>query len=173
MYQSSQVKEKDSDSYYSDDELNNKNKKNSTMHMTNKTNNHKPSNLNSSSLRGRATSMNSKLHMKQTKSNTFITEKLYMPFIRERSYKLEVNNNISKIKEDSKFNMRITHKLGKRKQEVNKIGKEFIIYNNPSKIFYFLFLDINIDNISNITYNSIVKYIVNNHITTPKNQDFN
>ena len=55
----------------------------------------------------------------------------------------------------------------KKKEEVEKIGKQLFIYNNPSNTFILLiifnFLDININNISNITYNSIVKYIFTNH----------
>lgn len=71
--------------------------------------------------------------LKQSEKNTFITEKLYMPFIKERSYKIEVNNNLGKIKEDSKNSLFLTHRLSKQNNEVTKLGKQLIIYNNPSK----------------------------------------
>lgn len=50
----------------------------------------------------------------------------------------------------------------------------FLLLPNIKIKFYFLFfiflsyLDINIDNISNITYNQMVKYVIGNHMIDPK-----
>jgi hypothetical protein len=72
-----------------------------------------------------------------------ISDKLYMPFIKDKSYKLEINNKLTRIKADSKNNAIFTNKLNKNKEEVDKLGKQLFIYNNPSKIdkyfFYFLY----------------------------------
>jgi len=80
-----------------------------------------------------APNLNGGLSLQQAEKNQKITEKLYMPFIKDKSYKIEVNNNLTKIKEDSKNSAMFSHKLIKKKEEVEKIGRHLMIYNNPSK----------------------------------------
>jgi hypothetical protein len=69
----------------------------------------------------------------QKEKNQRISDKLYMPFIKDKSYKLEINNKLTRIKEDAKNNAIFTNKLNKNKEEVEKLGKQLFIYNNPSK----------------------------------------
>ena len=66
------------------------------------------------------------------KRNKTITDKLYMPFITDKFFKIDVNNKLTRIKEDSKNNAIFNHKLIKKQEEVSKIGKQLFIYNNPS-----------------------------------------
>ena len=72
------------------------------------------------------------LNSKAQQRNKSITDKLYMPFITDKSFKIDVNNKLTRIKEDSKNNAIFNHKLIKKKDEVEKIGKQLFIYNNPS-----------------------------------------
>lgn len=131
MNQNKQTQESafDYDSYSSDDGINKKTKKNSTVHMS--------SNIAKANIKNRtsAPNLNDRLTLQQAEKNKKITEKLYMPYIKDKSYKIEVNNNLTKIKEDSKNSAIFSHKLNKKKEEVDKIGKQLIIYNNPSKRF--------------------------------------
>jgi hypothetical protein len=126
----------DYDSYSSDDGKSKKAKKNVTVHLS--------SNIAMANLKNRTSAPNlndNRLTLQQAEKNQKITEKLYMPFIKDKSFKIEVNNNLTKIKEDSKNSAIFSHKLNKKKEEVDKIGKQLIIYNNPSKNSdYFLFL---------------------------------
>lgn len=121
----------DYDSYSSDDGINKKPKKNTAVHLS--------SNIVKANIKNRTSAPNlgdKKLSLLQAEKNQKITEKLYMPFIKDKSYKIEVNNNRTKIKEDSKNSAIFSHKLIKKKEEVDKIGKQLIIYNNPSKNFF-------------------------------------
>jgi len=121
----------DYDSYSSDDGGSKKMKKNATVHMS--------SNIVKANIKNRTSAPNlnkDRLSLNQAEKNKNINEKLYMPFINDKSYKIEVNNNLTKIKEDSKNSAMFSHKLIKRKEEVEKIGKQLIIYNNPSNIFF-------------------------------------
>ena len=71
----------------------------------------------------------------QSKRNQTITDKLYMPFIKDKQYKLEVNSKLTKIKDNTKNNAIFTNKMNKKKDDVEKIGKQLFIYNNPSNYF--------------------------------------
>lgn len=123
----------DYDSYSSDDGIIKIAKKNASVH--------KSSNMAKANIKNRtsAPNLNDRLTLQQEEKNQKITEKLYMPFIKDKSYKIEVNNNLTKIKEDSKNSAIFSHKLNKKKEEVDKIGKQLIIYNNPSKFFHIIF----------------------------------
>jgi len=151
------------DSYSSEDDNFKKTipkKVNSSMNMTN-------GKATVNQIRKSAPLLTEKISDYQKERNQKISDRFYMPFIKDKSYKLDINNKLTKIKEDSKNNAIFTNKMSKKKEEVEKIGKQLFIYNNPSNTFILLiifnFLDININNISNITYNSIVKYIFTNH----------
>lgn len=120
----------DYDSYSSEEDQMKGKKKNSTVHISS---NLIKSSLNKTSNRNRSSAPI--LSIKQQEKNQRIYEKLYMPFIKDKTYKLEVNSNLSKIKEDSKTSSMFSHKLLKRKEEVDKLGKQLFIYNNPCKNF--------------------------------------
>ena len=66
------------------------------------------------------------------------------------------------IIKDTQKNHKENHKLIKKQNEIQKISNELILYNNPSK--YFINLDLNINQLSNNTYNSFVKSIINNQL---------
>lgn len=70
----------------------------------------------------------------QNIGNKTIADRLYMPFISDKCFKVDINNKLTRVKEDSKNNAIFTHKLIKKKDEVDKIGKQLFIYNNPSKL---------------------------------------
>ena len=125
--------EEDYDSYSSEDE-NQKTtgkKANSSVIMTN---NKGVINKN----RASAPLLSDKISLAQKRNKT-ITDKLYMPFITDKSFKIDVNNKLTRIKEDSKNNAIFNHKLIKKKDEVEKIGKQLFIYNNPSNFKYLIF----------------------------------
>ena len=89
-----------------------------------------------SKIRSSAPLLSDKISLYQKEKNQKIAEKLYMPFIKDKTYKLEVNKKLTNIKEDSKNNAIFTHKLIKKRDEVDKIGKQLFIYNNPSKLYF-------------------------------------
>jgi len=62
-----------------------------------------------------------------------IIEKFYMPFVKKHKYQEKINENISVIKKDTKKSVAQNYFLSKKKIELKKLKKEFIIYNNPSK----------------------------------------
>ena len=137
MYLSQQVKvvnDADYDSYSSEDE-NRKTtvaKLNSTMNIINTKNG-----LNK--IKSPQNSKSEIISLSIQERNERIAEKLYMPFIKDKIYKLDVNKKLPNVKEDTKNSAIISHKLMKSKEEVEKIGKQLFIYNNPSKFFYFIF----------------------------------
>lgn len=110
------------------------------------------------------------------KKNQDIVKKFYDPFIQKKTYNININKNLLKVKSDTRQSAFDSHHLKKKKNEIKEIGKELLIYQNPSKYIFFIyffnffnFLDINIDNISNITYNSMVKYVIGNHLNSNPN----
>jgi hypothetical protein len=65
-----------------------------------------------------------------------------MPFITQKSFKIDVNNKLNKIKKDSRNNAIFTNKLNKKKDEIEKLGQHLFIFNNGSKLYFIkLFLN--------------------------------
>lgn len=120
----------DYDSYSSEDDTFKKTlpiKVNNSMNLTNN-----KSGVNK--IRVSAPVLSNKISEYQKEKNQRINDKLYMPYIKDKTYKIEVNQKLTKVKEDSKNNAIFTNKMNKKKDEVEKIGKQLFIYNNPSKI---------------------------------------
>ncbi len=126
----------DYDSYSSDDGINKKKKKNTTVHMS--------SNIVKQNIKNRTSAPNlyGNITLQQEGKNQKITERLYMPFIKDKTYKIDVNNKLTKIKEDSKNSAMFSNKLIKKKEEVEKIGRHLMIYQNPSNNIYLILIKI-------------------------------
>jgi hypothetical protein len=109
--------------------------------------------------------------------NKKISDKFYMPFIKKKAYNIKLNEKMSEIKKNTRQSAYMSHFFTKKKKEIDGIAKELILYNNPSKIIqfvifiYILFLDINLDSLSNNTYNSFVKYIINHQVEIKNDKD--
>jgi len=73
------------------------------------------------------------------KKNQEIIEKFYDPFIQKKTYNININNNLLKVKSDTRQSAFDSHHLRKKKNEIKNIGKELLIYQNPSKIIFLLF----------------------------------
>jgi len=58
-----------------------------------------------------------------------------MPFIKTKTYNIKINNNLLRIKDDTRQSAFESHHMMKKRNEIKNIGKELIIYQNPSKIF--------------------------------------
>lgn len=127
----------DYDSYSSEDENFKKMTKTNMMKLTSSIN--IPNSKNVIKNRSSAPILVEKISDFQKEHNQKISDKLYMPFIKDKLYKLEVNKKLTKIKEDSKNNAIFTQKLLKKKDEIEKIGKQLFIYNNPSKNYLFFY----------------------------------
>ena len=69
------------------------------------------------------------------KKNQDIIDKFYVPFIEKKSYNININRNLLKVKSDTRQSAFDSHHLRKKKSEVKNIGKELLIFQNPSKIF--------------------------------------
>lgn len=65
--------------------------------------------------------------------NKYIVEKFYNPFVVKMNYKLKLNENLGEIKRVTRENAKSNFVLKKKKQEIEKISNETILYNNPSK----------------------------------------
>lgn len=60
-------------------------------------------------------------------------EKLLKPFEIKNKYFTKFNENLLSIKKDTKSSIRDNFSLTKKQDEIGKISKEMILYNNPSK----------------------------------------
>jgi len=65
-----------------------------------------------------------------------IIEKFYMPFIKTKTYNIKINNNLLRVKDDTRKNAFDSHHILKKRNEIKGIGKELIIYQNPSKLIF-------------------------------------
>jgi hypothetical protein len=72
------------------------------------------------------------------KKNRDIIEKFYNPFIQKKTYNIKINKNLLKVKSDSRQSAYDTHHLRKKENEIKNIGKELLIYQNPSNYNNFL-----------------------------------
>lgn len=85
------------------------------------------------------------LTKRPTSKDSKIIEKFYMPFINKKTYNIKINNNLLRVKDDTRQNAFDSHHIIKKRNEIKNIGKELIIYQNPSKkklfeIFNYFFL---------------------------------
>jgi len=64
-----------------------------------------------------------------------IITKLYLPTMDKYKYNINLNNGIEKIKRSTRENSTENYRLDRKKVEIDKIGEEMLIYNNPSKIY--------------------------------------
>jgi len=87
---------------------------------------------------------------KNSKLNSFL-EKMYEPYFEKKKFIRSLNENISNIKKNTKSSIVDNFHLSKKQGEINKLSEEQILYNNPK---------INLNNLSNNTYNSFVKQII-------------
>lgn len=91
--------------------------------------------------------------------NKYIIEKFYNPFIEKQKYRLSLNENMGKIKKMTRNDAFINFNLNKKKNEIDKIANEIKIYNNPK---------INLNSLSNNTYNKFVKHLIKNQLELDK-----
>lgn len=71
------------------------------------------------------------------KKNQDIIEKFYDPFIQTKKYNIGINKNLLKVKSDTRQSAFDSHHMIKKKNEIKNIGKELLIYQNPSKIIIY------------------------------------
>ena len=82
-----------------------------------------------------------------------IINKLYTPFLEKNQYLRKLNPNIPGIKQMTSSSSKVNHELKKIIGKVNITTHQMQIYNNPI---------LNINKLSNSTYNSLVKLIYDN-----------
>jgi len=68
--------------------------------------------------------------------NQHVIKKLYMPFINNRDYNKNLNQNISDVKKDTRNSAILNHYLNKKNKDIGNLAKELAIYDNPSKIIF-------------------------------------
>lgn len=81
------------------------------------------------------------LTKRPTSKDSKIIEKFYMPFIKKKTYNIKINNNLLRVKDDTRQNAFDSHHILKKRNEIKNIGKELIIYQNPSKKKFLLSLN--------------------------------
>ncbi len=82
-------------------------------------------------------SANAKLNFSKRPSSrdNKIIDKFYMPFIKTKTYNIKINNNLLRIKDDTRQSAFESHHMMKKREEIKNIGKELMIYQNPSNFF--------------------------------------
>ena len=60
-------------------------------------------------------------------------EKIVDPYPQKKKYLRKIKDNLISIKKDTKSNKKENFLLTKTQIEIEKISKELILYNNPSK----------------------------------------
>ena len=93
--------------------------------------------------------------------NTFLS-KVYDPYIEKHKYLSSLNEGIVQIKRNTRMNFVENHMLAKKKDQINKISNELLLYNNPSN--YNIYEEINLNVLSNNTYNTFVKNIISSQL---------
>lgn len=72
-----------------------------------------------------------KTQKKDKVKESYIIDNFYMPFMKKKSYDIKINNNLLKIKDDTKSSAFYSHHIKKKNSEIKNIGNELIIYQNP------------------------------------------
>jgi hypothetical protein len=104
---------------------------------------------------------------KESLNGSKIVNKLYNSVATEkRNYFRTLNENVGSIIKNTKKSVKENFKLTKKQGEIDKLSSEMILYNNPSKRQ--INLELNINKLSNNTYNSFVKYIIHNQVQMGK-----
>ena len=83
-----------------------------------------------------------------------IIKNLYDPFLNKTFYARDLNSNLKKIKLMSSYNSKNVFSLKKREKEINELSNQIVIYNNPL---------LNVNNLSNPTYNYIIGFLFSNN----------
>lgn len=100
--------------------------------------------------------------MKRIAKNKGRLGNLIEPYETKIKYFSKFNENLLSIRKDTKTSIRDNFSLVRKQDEIIKISKEMILYNNPSNVS-FISLDLNLDSLSNNTYNNFVKKIINTY----------
>ena len=80
-----------------------------------------------------------------------IIKKLYEPHLAKTFYIRSLNDNMKCIKSMTNSSTKTNFVLNKKKEEVDELSKQLILYQNPK---------ININQISNDTYNSVLNFVI-------------
>lgn len=97
---------------------------------------------------------------------TSFLAKMYDPYIERNNYLSSLNEGIGNIKRNTRKNLIENNMLSKKKVEIKQIKDEFNLFNNPSKVT--LTSGINLDSLSNNTYNTFVKSIISSQTDLSK-----
>jgi hypothetical protein len=97
---------------------------------------------------------------------TSFLAKMYDPYIERNNYLSSLNEGIGNIKRNTRKNLIENNMLSKKKVEIKQIKDEFNLFNNPSKVT--LTSGINLDSLSNNTYNTFVKNIISSQTDLSK-----
>jgi hypothetical protein len=97
---------------------------------------------------------------------TSFLAKMYDPYVERNNYLSSLNEGIGKIKKNTRKNLIENNMLSKKKVEIKQIKYEFNLFNNPSKVN--LTSEINLDSLSNNTYNTFVKNIISSQMDLSK-----
>ena len=93
---------------------------------------------------------------------------MYEPYVEKKNFVRSLNENVCNIKRNTRLNIEDNFKLHKKQNDIDRLSNELILFNNPSKKFFNQ--EINLNRLSNNTYNSFVKYIISSQIGLSKNK---
>lgn len=95
---------------------------------------------------------------------TSFLSKMYEPYIERNNYHSSLNEGIGNIKRNTRKNVVENNMLYKKKVQINQIKEEFNLFKNPSKME--ITSGINLNSLSNNTYNTFVKNIMSSQTET-------
>ena len=98
---------------------------------------------------------NKKINYKKNSIDERISKKLYEPFIEKILYKKNLNVGINKIKELTSSFSKDNYTLKKKKEKIDEMSSQFFVFKNPL---------LNINQLSNSSYNSLINYFYHNKI---------
>ena len=90
-----------------------------------------------------------------------IIKKLYEPHLAKTFYIRSLNDNMKSIKSMTNSSTKTNFVLNKKKEEVNELSRQLILYQNPK---------ININQISNDTYNSVLNFVIKKKLKENNNR---
>ena len=107
---------------------------------------------------------NKKVNYKKNSIDERISKKLYEPFIEKILYKKNLNVGINKIKELTSSFSKDNYTLKKKKEKIDEMSSQFFVFKNPF---------LNINQLSNTSYNSLINYFYHNKLNNNNNKNIN
>lgn len=96
--------------------------------------------------------LNKRRSASMTAQDRRIVQKFYYPYIVNKQYIINLNNDSQRIKKNTRQYVKMNAKVEKKHKEVDEIARKLFLYSNPN---------INLDALSQQTYDKVVRNVIN------------